>query len=316
MGNLVSNFLLSESLIMKRSNSFLSWSVIGCMLAALGLMFASSGCKSKKASNPLVVGMELSYPPFEMLDENGKPEGVGVDMANALAANLHRELVIENIPFEGLITALKTGKVDYNPFNCHKISFQNYVNLNTHYCSHVQIKQHHKSNLQSVGRNKNCILAPICPTSTSTKSKEAFLHYKTPITSRNPATHQIISGKDLYSSQQISFNSHIIIFNRSRKNIQNIGTIKRDLSGSSHPHWISIKNPYPHPNSPWSPHNLSFPKILNCFILPPSIRLSQNHLSKLYTLKNSLLHTGTNKTLYSKLLEHWQERELRLVSFE
>ncbi len=30
---------------------------------------------------PLVVGMELAYPPFEMSDENGKPTGISVDMA-------------------------------------------------------------------------------------------------------------------------------------------------------------------------------------------------------------------------------------------
>ncbi|MBL9134714.1 MAG: transporter substrate-binding domain-containing protein [Verrucomicrobiales bacterium] len=56
--------------------------------------------------------MELSYPPFEMTDEKGRPSGVSVDLARALAENLHRELVIENIAFDGLIPALKTGKID------------------------------------------------------------------------------------------------------------------------------------------------------------------------------------------------------------
>lgn len=64
------------------------------------------------AGEPLRVGMELSYPPFEMTDTTGKPTGVSVRLAEALARDLGRELVIENIAFDGLIPALKTGKID------------------------------------------------------------------------------------------------------------------------------------------------------------------------------------------------------------
>lgn len=64
------------------------------------------------ASPPLKVGMELSYPPFEMTDQQGKPTGVSVRLAEALGRDLGREVVIENIAFDGLIPALKTGKID------------------------------------------------------------------------------------------------------------------------------------------------------------------------------------------------------------
>ena len=80
-------------------------------LAGLLLCFALPGCGGRKA-NELVIGMELSYQPFEMLDEQGKPSGIGVDIARELAASLHKELRIENIAFDGLITALKTGRID------------------------------------------------------------------------------------------------------------------------------------------------------------------------------------------------------------
>lgn len=60
----------------------------------------------------LVVGMELAYPPFEMTDQNGKPSGISVDMAFAIGAYLNREVVIENMAFDGLIPALRTGKID------------------------------------------------------------------------------------------------------------------------------------------------------------------------------------------------------------
>lgn len=61
---------------------------------------------------PLTVGMELSYPPFEMTDKNGIPTGVSVDLAHALGKFLDRPVVIQNTAFDGLIPALKTGKID------------------------------------------------------------------------------------------------------------------------------------------------------------------------------------------------------------
>jgi len=60
----------------------------------------------------LLVGMELAYPPFEMRDERGEPAGVSVDLARALGEQLGRPVEIQNLPFDGLIPALKTGKID------------------------------------------------------------------------------------------------------------------------------------------------------------------------------------------------------------
>lgn len=65
-----------------------------------------------EAVKPLIVGMELAYPPFEMTDKAGKPSGVSVDLATDLAKSLGRPVVIQNTAFDGLIPALKTGKID------------------------------------------------------------------------------------------------------------------------------------------------------------------------------------------------------------
>ena len=81
------------------------------MLAAGVSMLVLGGC-ARKTSRALVVGMELSSPPFEMTDEHNQPVGIGVDMARALAVYLHKDLVIENTKFEGLIPALQTGRID------------------------------------------------------------------------------------------------------------------------------------------------------------------------------------------------------------
>lgn len=64
------------------------------------------------AVKPLIIGMELAYPPFEMTDKAGKPSGVSVDLATDLAKSLGRPVVIQNTAFDGLIPALKTGKID------------------------------------------------------------------------------------------------------------------------------------------------------------------------------------------------------------
>ncbi len=81
------------------------------ILLGCGALLSVAGCE-KKQGDQLVVGMELSSPPFEMTDAQNQPTGIGVDMARALAAYLHKKLVIENTKFEGLIPALRTGKID------------------------------------------------------------------------------------------------------------------------------------------------------------------------------------------------------------
>lgn len=76
------------------------------------LALVLTACSPNSKDNTLVVGMELSYPPFETSDENNQPQGVSVDLAKALGESLGRPVRIENIAFAGLISSLKTGKID------------------------------------------------------------------------------------------------------------------------------------------------------------------------------------------------------------
>ncbi|ADG94488.1 extracellular solute-binding protein family 3 [Arcobacter nitrofigilis DSM 7299] len=81
------------------------------------LVFILAGCgenekEQKSEKKVLKVGMELAYPPFEMSDKDGNPSGVSVDFAKALGKYLGRDVVIENIAWDGLIPSLKTGKID------------------------------------------------------------------------------------------------------------------------------------------------------------------------------------------------------------
>lgn len=91
------------------------FSFAAAVLAATCLVavtITTCGCGPAEVTRPLRVGMELSYPPFEMTDTDGRPTGVSVRLAEALAAHLGRDITIENITFDGLIPALKTGKID------------------------------------------------------------------------------------------------------------------------------------------------------------------------------------------------------------
>lgn len=81
------------------------------MMCCLGLGFSVSRAAAVE-KDTLVVGMELAYPPFEMTDTSGRPSGVSVDLANELGRALGKKVVIENTAFDGLIPALKTGKID------------------------------------------------------------------------------------------------------------------------------------------------------------------------------------------------------------
>jgi polar amino acid transport system substrate-binding protein len=73
------------------------WCIAALMLLAF---FAPLPASADDPTPPLIIGMELNYPPFEMTDQAGNPIGV------------HREIQIQNMPFEGLIPALKTGRID------------------------------------------------------------------------------------------------------------------------------------------------------------------------------------------------------------
>ena len=64
----------------------------------------------------VVVGMSADYAPYEFhyIDEDGKDVigGFDVDIANEIASKLGVELVIQEMDFDALVTALPAGKVD------------------------------------------------------------------------------------------------------------------------------------------------------------------------------------------------------------
>lgn len=89
--------------ILRKVMTLMSW-LLCCLIVG--------SCSSKPAPRELVVGMDLSYPPFETIDEDGRPAGISVELATALAKRLNLPLRIENIQFVGLIPSLQNGRID------------------------------------------------------------------------------------------------------------------------------------------------------------------------------------------------------------
>lgn len=83
-----------------------------CTLLSLGMLLGCQKSAESDKSSPLVVAMELAYPPFETKDESGNPSGISVDFVKAFGASIGREVKIENTGWDGLIPSLQTEKAD------------------------------------------------------------------------------------------------------------------------------------------------------------------------------------------------------------
>lgn len=58
------------------------------------------------------VGLDPSFPPFEMLDEAGEPVGYDVDLAHEIAASWGMDVEIVALGFDSLLDAVAAGKID------------------------------------------------------------------------------------------------------------------------------------------------------------------------------------------------------------
>jgi polar amino acid transport system substrate-binding protein len=107
------------------------YSIMKHILCGILLAILITGCDRKDEKAPLRVGMELTYPPFQMFKEmppetEVKPDslhkeldgsmweidGVWVKLSDALAKDLGRPLKIVPMTLRDLIPALQAGKID------------------------------------------------------------------------------------------------------------------------------------------------------------------------------------------------------------
>lgn len=67
---------------------------------------------SVMAEGTLVMATNLAFPPFEYIDDNGDAAGFDVEIAKLIAADLGKELVVEDMAFDSILVAISTGSAD------------------------------------------------------------------------------------------------------------------------------------------------------------------------------------------------------------
>lgn len=86
--------------------------IAAIVLVSAMALSATGAPEEEGTAEPIVVGMELQYPPFEMSTTDGEPAGISVEIAKAFGEHVGRPVEIRNIEWTGLIPALRTGSVD------------------------------------------------------------------------------------------------------------------------------------------------------------------------------------------------------------
>lgn len=65
-----------------------------------------------KNENELIMVTEAGFAPYEYYD-NGEIVGVDVDIANEIAKEMGKKLVVKDVAFDSIINEVKTGKADF-----------------------------------------------------------------------------------------------------------------------------------------------------------------------------------------------------------
>ncbi len=91
--------------------------ILALVLALCFIVAAFAGCgetkeSEKKESNELVMGTAAGFPPYEFVDDNGKVVGIDAEIAEAVAKKIGKTLVIKDMDFDSLLTAVQSGSID------------------------------------------------------------------------------------------------------------------------------------------------------------------------------------------------------------
>lgn len=85
--------------------------VLAVILACL-CVIGCTACKPAEETNTLTMVTEAAFPPFEYM-EGDQLVGADIDIANAIADILGKELVITNVDFDAVLSGVATGKYDF-----------------------------------------------------------------------------------------------------------------------------------------------------------------------------------------------------------
>lgn len=85
----------------------------GSSAAASSTGSETSAVDAIKEKGEIVMLTNAQFPPFEYLGDDGSVQGVDADLAQAVADKLGVKLKIVDMDFDGIISALKSGKGDF-----------------------------------------------------------------------------------------------------------------------------------------------------------------------------------------------------------
>ena len=83
-------------------------SVLLTLLMAMSLV----ACAGNSKKGDLVMATNAEFPPYEFRDSDNNIVGIDVEICQAIADELGRNLVIEDMAFDSIITSVYTGKAD------------------------------------------------------------------------------------------------------------------------------------------------------------------------------------------------------------
>ena len=90
--------------------------ILAVVLASMFVLAVFAGCSANKeentASEKLVLATSADFPPYESIGENGEYVGIDIEVAQAIADKLGKELVVENMDFDSIISSVASGKAD------------------------------------------------------------------------------------------------------------------------------------------------------------------------------------------------------------
>jgi polar amino acid transport system substrate-binding protein len=75
------------------------------------LSFFLVSCNNTNIEQQLIVGTSADNPPYEFI-QSGKIVGLDIDIINAIAKHLGKDVVIKNLDFNGLLAALSSNNVE------------------------------------------------------------------------------------------------------------------------------------------------------------------------------------------------------------
>lgn len=88
------------------------------IIIALAMSFSLFACASSESSSSsssddkIYMGTEAGFAPYEYMSGD-KVVGVDIDISNAIAQSLGKELVIKNMDFDGALNAVQHGQIDF-----------------------------------------------------------------------------------------------------------------------------------------------------------------------------------------------------------